>query len=137
MDSTSSPRVTATGRDANGRILPGISGNPAGRARSTVSIVKALNERFEKEPGLVNDVIDSWLKLIRKPDANALNMLVERLDGKVASQLAVTGILLHVGNEYATQGLQALELDSSERQHRLGMGTEGVIEGEIVSEGEK
>lgn len=92
-------------RDERGRILPGQTLNPGGR-QTTVSIVRALQERLKDNPHLIGEIVDSWMKLVKKPDSKAIEMLIERLDGKVPSELAIKGLIVHVGDEYAKLALE-------------------------------
>lgn len=60
-----------------------------GRKPGTVSIVAALKRRLEKNPELIEELVDSWLKNSRDNPV-LMKELIERLDGKMPQ--ALTGL---------------------------------------------
>ncbi len=105
-------------RNANGQLLPGFTANPSGRPKMPVSITKILKERLEKHPDQGEQIVDSLMKLANKPDMGALALIIERIDGKVASEVNFKGIMVHVGDDYAKQGIETLTKDLESRKVR-------------------
>lgn len=88
-------------RDEHGRLLPGGAMlNPAGRPPNPVSLVKRLKDRLEASPKEQDDIINSLLGL-SKTEMSAIQLIFERIDGKVANNLNIQSISLHLGDEYA------------------------------------
>lgn len=81
--------VTATeGRDANGRFLPGYSGNPAGPGPG-VRVAHVIQRTLADRPELVQSLVDSWLSKAAE-DVQFAKMILERNEGKVADVLAAS-----------------------------------------------
>lgn len=91
---TSSPPATPA-RDARGRILPGYSGNPAGRPKNKQSIPDLLR-RISEEPGS-SDGKTTKLELIMrrvfadaiKGNYRAIEYLSDRMEGRAVERSAV------------------------------------------------
>jgi len=93
-------------RDEHGRLLPGGAMlNPAGRPPNPVSLVKRLKDRLEASPKEQDDIINSLLGL-SKTEMSAIQLLFERVDGKVASEVNFKGVMINIGDEFAREALE-------------------------------
>lgn len=73
-------------RDGNGRFLPGQSGNPAGKAPGTLSLVVALRRELEKN-GTLADVAVALVSEAKQGNVKAIQEIFDRIDGKVPDKL--------------------------------------------------
>ena len=84
----------AGARDAAGRFLPGVSGNPSGRG-STPSLVAALRaELREREEGgrpALREIAARLVDMALGGDLRAIRELLDRLDGKPLQAVEVDG----------------------------------------------
>jgi len=84
----------------------GQSGNPKGRplgGRPT-PITDAIKARLEKDPKAVKDIVDLVFNRARTdPSSAALNLLIERIDGKVKEQIE-----MEVSGGFSEQAAQAM-----------------------------
>lgn len=69
---------------------PGQSGNPRGRPKETS--LTAYARLLVKQADRRKKIVKAWLNKAESGDLKALEMLLERLDGKVKDTLAVEGI---------------------------------------------
>ena len=77
-------RATET-RDAAGRFLPGVSGNPSGRgsAPSLVAALRAeLSEREEGGRPAVREIAARLVEMALGGDIRAIREVLDRVDGK-------------------------------------------------------
>ena len=85
-------------RGPDGRILPGHSGNPAGRPVGSIS---EFRRRFEPHMG---EVAETLLALLRSPNANtrlnACREICDRVLGRAAIAIDATHTKLDVGQLY-------------------------------------
>ena len=73
------------------QFKPGQSGNPGGRPKGSVSIEAELRKRLaEGEEGekIVQALVSQALKQALKGDYKFFNMILERIDGRIADRLA-------------------------------------------------
>jgi hypothetical protein len=84
-------RPTET-RDAAGRFLPGVSGNPAGRGH-TPSLVAALrSELGERESGgkpAIREIAARLVDMALDGDIRAIREVLDRVDGKPVQAVSV------------------------------------------------
>lgn len=81
----------ADGRDDQGRFLPGVSGNPAGKPKfSIVSIIKEKLERVPKgaRKSVVEQMVEAYI-VKALDDGVAFRDLMDRFDGKPHQILTV------------------------------------------------
>jgi hypothetical protein len=93
-------------RDEKGRWLPGVSPNPSGRPPIKVSLVKLLQDRLSNE-STADEIIQALIDKCKERDVPAIKEVLDRIDGKVATELNVKSLVVHVGDEYAQTGLEA------------------------------
>lgn len=103
---------------------PGNNANPSGRPKMPISLVKALQNRLNDNPELANDIIDSWLEQ-SKYQFPAIRELLDRIDGKVASEVHFKGVMAHIGDDYAQLGLEANKKALEERKMKYLGGNDG------------
>lgn len=73
------------------QFKPGESGNPGGRPKGTVSIEAELRNRLtngEDGEKIVQGLVSQALKMALKGDYKFFNMILERIDGRIADRLA-------------------------------------------------
>ena len=73
------------------RFKPGESGNPGGRPKGTVSIETELKRRLadgESGDDIVQQLVSQALAQALDGDYKFFNMILERIDGRVADRLA-------------------------------------------------
>jgi hypothetical protein len=74
-----------SGRDANGRFLPGVSGNPSGRPPG-VKIADTIRRVLAEKPEAVEALVESWIALAAT-DVQFAKMILERNEGRVPDRL--------------------------------------------------
>lgn len=67
-------------RDAKGRFVKGVSGNPGGRKASELSVWQLIDEAVTREDWL--EIINRLLIRARRGDLKAIDMLLDRRFGK-------------------------------------------------------
>ena len=72
-------------RVASYRWKKGVSGNPAGRRKGSVSLAAALQRLLKKEPQKLESVARTLVDAAIAGDVSAARLLFERLDGHRAS----------------------------------------------------
>lgn len=72
-------------RLATHRWKPGQSGNPAGKAKGTVSLAYAVQRLLRKEPEKLESIARTLIDSAIAGDVAAARLLFERLDGSKAS----------------------------------------------------
>lgn len=98
---------------------PGQNGRPPNYGSVTYWLKRILAERDDKTgeyhaQTLARVIIDS----AKDRSIPHLTMVVDRTDGAVANELNVRGVMVHVGDDYATQGIEATRRDIEIRQQR-------------------
>ena len=112
---------------------PGQSGNPGGRPKGTISIVAKLRQYLAEHPDEVDGLVKGLVHLGIKPNPQQLGAIKEtldRIDGKVTQPIDVDmpiQLIFVPAQELLSQG-------DGDSQARLGMGIDGVIDGEVVEE---
>lgn len=105
----------------NGQFAPGASGNPGGRPKGSISLVKILREKLEEiAPGqkktyaerLVDKLLTTALSL--NGDLRAIQDVIDRVDGKAVQSVITTKvdpnvILDKLDNDFDPGELEALE----------------------------
>jgi len=136
VDNNSALNQVFIKRDEHGRLLPGGAMlNPAGRPPNPVSLVKRLKDRLAASPKEQDDIINSLLGL-SKSEMPAVQLLFDRIDGKVASHVNFQGVMVHIGDDYARLGLTSntKELSNYEQLYLTdgnnGDNSDGSIESE-------
>jgi hypothetical protein len=66
---------------ANFRWKKGVSGNPSGKPKGTVSLSAAVQRMLRKDPKLVDDIAKTIINAAIAGDLGAARLLFERLDG--------------------------------------------------------
>lgn len=83
-------------RDAKGKILPGVSLNPAGRPKGSLSWSSMLRKTAEEDCGIKEDgtkvskmeaIAKKMLELALAGDVQAIKEFGDRLDGKAKQQI--------------------------------------------------
>ena len=110
-------------RNERGQFIPGESGNPSGRPRLSTTITHELVNILESDVEIKRKIARQWIQACQEPDMRALQELLDRTEGKVADNLKIQAMIVHVGNEYALNGLEANRLDL-ERRRELVQGQE-------------
>jgi len=104
-----------------GRWQKGESGNPSGRPKSDISLTKELRKQLgEVDPGTgklnVEVIVAAMVRRGKRGEPNALQMIADRIDGKVAQQLNVEANM-NVSREQRlakiTELLETLPADAS------------------------
>lgn len=72
---------------------PGKSGNPAGKAKGTVSITAALKRYLRDHPAEVDKVVVALVKHAQSGNAQILKELLDRIDGRVVERHHLEGDL--------------------------------------------
>jgi hypothetical protein len=67
------------------RWQKGVSGNPRGKRKNSVSLAAAVQRLLTKEPQLVDDVARTIVNAAIAGDVSAARLLFERLDGQKAT----------------------------------------------------
>ena len=78
---TEKPTTKRGERVASYRWKPGVSGNPAGKAKGTVSLAYALQRLLRKEPEKLESIARTIVDAAIAGDVAAARLLFERLDG--------------------------------------------------------
>jgi hypothetical protein len=81
-------------RDAAGRFLPGVSGNPSGRgsAQSLVAALRAeLHEREEGGRPALREIAARLVDMAVGGDLRAIREVLDRMDGKPLQAVEVDG----------------------------------------------
>ena len=120
----------------NTRYQPGVSGNPNGRPRSSVTtILKNTDEKTNAQ------IAAKLIELAIKGDIPALIHYIDRTDGKVTDKLQLTGTMLVTTPDQLDFAMRILLEDKLKLEHRLlqeaiplsvSNEQEAVIEGEVV-----
>lgn len=72
-----------TGEKQDTKFKPGVSGNPAGRPKGSVSIVTRIKQKFEENP----EYFDEWVnKLLEDPKLRA--EVMRQIDGSPKQTIA-------------------------------------------------
>ena len=74
-----------TDRDVNGRFKPGISGNPEGKKKDSLSVSALIDEAVT--PDDWKFIIQQLLKRAKRGDLKAIEMLMDRRFGKALQQI--------------------------------------------------
>ena len=53
-------------RDDKGRFIPGVSGNPAGKPKGSLSIKAAIKKRLEDNPEELKEIVEHFVKTNRE-----------------------------------------------------------------------
>ena len=88
------PITNGTIRDSMGRFLPGSVGNPEGRPVGSVSLADKLRQRLSSHPEEADAIVSALVKLGMNSDLGAIKEMTDRIDGKVADKLQLTGTML-------------------------------------------
>jgi hypothetical protein len=82
-----------TDRDGKGRFVKGVSGNPAGRPKTSVAALwRRLNAEVDPEDSSGRtraEVLYSRLYELSKKDPRAVALIVERTDGKARQSISL------------------------------------------------
>jgi len=110
----------------------GQSGNPAGRPKEPLTTL--LHAYLEENGGARKQrIITEIYKLATttgiRGQIPALTEIYNRIDGKVPDQHSILGLIVHVGDDYARQGLEANRLDLEERKRKYIEGEYRLLEG--------
>ena len=106
-------------RDEKGHWLPGTpSPNPSGGPVLKVSLTKLLQDRLHNEPQTAQTIVNAWIDACKSRDMRALTEMLDRLEGKVASEVNLKALIVNVGDDYAREGIEAAKKDLVERQER-------------------
>lgn len=95
---------------------PGESGNPAGRPPKPLSITSKIKEYLERDIDEIARVAVAQLKQPGKEYVALLKEVLDRVEGKVASEVNIKSVVMHIGDEYAQRGLAAIRTDLNDRK---------------------
>lgn len=114
-----SPKETGGSRDDKGRFVPGVSGNPEGRPKDSVSALTALKRVARTHPDKLYDACLAVLqKAIDEGDVKALNLYLDRLDGPVKQAIEHSGGLsgsVHIRKNFIVNERKRDENDEPEK----------------------
>ena len=109
-----------TFRAPNGQFLPGYhSPNPTGRPKLKVSLTKLLQDRLESEPDTAQAIIGAWIDAAKEPDMRAIELMLDRLEGKVAEKHLNMSVIAHISEEYTKEVLEFMGQQELERENKL------------------
>lgn len=88
------PETTGENREENGRFTQGISGNPSGRPKGSISIRDKVRQELEKIPdGEKETYLELMVKQILtkalKGDFSMLRLVWEQLDGRARESMKI------------------------------------------------
>lgn len=92
----SDPKITGENqetRDEKGRFIEGVSGNPEGRPKGSISITSAIKRKLEEIPAgekktyLEAFVLKTLKKAINDEDVQAQKMIWDHVDGKAPESI--------------------------------------------------
>jgi len=106
-------------RNERGQFIPGESGNPTGRPKLSTTITHELIGILESDVEIKRTIARKWIDACKEPDIRALQELLDRTEGKVADNLKIQAMIVHVGDDYARIGIEANKQDLVERRARL------------------
>ena len=105
-------------RDEYGRFLPGNVANPSGRPKMRATITGEVISLLNQNPIEIKAIAQAWLNACKQPDIRALTELLDRLEGRVASEVNLKALIVNVGDDYAREGIEAIKRDMLERKER-------------------
>lgn len=82
-------------RDEKGRFPPGVSGNPAGRPKGSLSLLTLIKNKLEEAPEgweqtIAERLVEQYIiGILEKNDGIGVRDLVDRLDGKSVQKFQV------------------------------------------------
>ena len=82
---------------------------------------------LDKEPETLKAIARAWIESCKTPDIRALQELLDRTEGRVATEVTLKALIVNVGDEYAREGIEAIKRDLLERKERYLL-TEGTPE---------
>lgn len=91
------PALTGKNRNKEGKFIPGVSGNPNGRPKGSVSVVEALKRKLEEYPEgntktYLELLVNRYMKnAIQDGDTQLIRDLINRVDGMPTQRNEVTG----------------------------------------------
>jgi len=94
---------------AKGRWVKGESGNPSGVSGKTT--VSSLLKQMSPLP-----VAEKLYSMAISGNIQAMDIYLDRTEGKVASEVNLKGLMIHVGDDYARQGIEAMKLELEDRR---------------------
>jgi len=118
--SSTSDDVMSIQRQENGRFSPGFSGYHGGSKPNTASISYWLRSIVSQNNGSgARMLAEKALEMGCEGRQNFIELIFDRIDGKVPNNLNVQSVVVHLGNEYARLGMSttAAELDSMRQQY--------------------
>ena len=91
------PEGTGENRDEYGKFVKGVSGNPNGRPKGSVSVVEALKRKLEEVPEgqtktYLELLVSRYMKnAIQDGDTQLIRDLINRVDGMPTQRQELTG----------------------------------------------
>ena len=112
--------MTNSFRESNGHFLPG--NKEASNKRTAVSLVRTMRDDLIAHPEKIIHIWNNLYSLSIKPDFRALEAIekiIERIDGKTPTEINVRGIIAHISEEYTQDVLKAMGREELERENQL------------------
>lgn len=113
-------------RNENGQFTPGNSGNPNGRPKGSISLVKILKDKLEQCPEgedketyaqkLVDRLVEIALNKFDKDSIRALLDIIDRVDGKPMQSVALTNRTLEEVFEDLEDQYDERDLEKAQQQ---------------------
>ncbi|KKN78461.1 hypothetical protein LCGC14_0349930 [marine sediment metagenome] len=99
---------------------PQQSGNPNGRPPNTSSITYWYKRILAENEGIAaQEIALKAVDLAKKGLLPHTVEITDRTDGRIPTDVNIKAAFIHIGNDYAQLGLQAMKTDLEDRKQRM------------------
>lgn len=106
------PQISGEIRNEKGQFVKGVSGNPLGKPKGTISVISRIKQIFEERP----EAFESFVAEYMADPANRKH-LVEMVDGKPRQNIGLdggeTGLAIQFANVFNKNANTSQETDGS------------------------